>query len=541
MSRPDNVSGRLSVFGRIWGGAVLLVLMSAVAHASTTTIASSANPGFVGQSITFTAVVAVNGAEPTGTVRFADGVTAISTCDAVALTGAGNTRTATCTTGALTLGAHSISALYAVDPVNGVSAGSLVQVTAPSVPGTATIVSNPYGTLTVTGATLFGNTISSMSNNVVIQLGKVPGSTGAAAVFDFQGLNIGPDSEVWIRSGAAGQVVRLVDSSASASAIGGYLTANDFGGGGFPVLYLKNSNGVAIHAGAAVNGQAGVIIDTLGATWTEGRALVNNGVIDAGPSLEILASNVTGSGEHRGDNIMIHTFGNAHNPIDGNYYLHNGLLLQATSNVDVALTLNAYGSTPQVFNFRVVRNNGVTLRMPSAWPSGWAIPANNAVVAPGDVRPAGMPDPGYGGGSMIVQAEGRITLGATATGDFAFPGAVVLKSDVAIDTNGVLVNQGWTASGRAFQGVFFEAPSIGSSSFIRVYGNDLNWVNFSTFPATPVRALALVRNVDGSASYASSDATAPHLNTYSTLINTAAAGGCWTCLLETAPVNMTGP
>ena len=143
---------------------------------------------------------------------------------------------------------------------------------------------------------------------------------------------------------------------------------------------------------------------------------------------------------------------------------------------------------------------------------------------------------------MILRAARVITLGDEGTGDFVFPGAIVLKSDVAIDFNNVALNQGWTTSGQSFQGVFLEAPQIMSSSGnIRVYGNDLNWINFSTMPTTPVRAFSLVRNADGTASFAQSDATAPHLNTYSVISAAAVAGGCWTCLVNTTPINVYGP
>ena len=60
----------------------------------------------VGTSVTFTATV--TGVAPTGSVNFTDGGTSIAGCSAVALTGSGNTRTAACSTSALTAGTHSI-------------------------------------------------------------------------------------------------------------------------------------------------------------------------------------------------------------------------------------------------------------------------------------------------------------------------------------------------------------------------------------------------------------------------------------------------
>jgi hypothetical protein len=74
-----------------------------------TTLVSSANPGSFGQSITFTATtsaVAPGAGTPTGTVTFKDGAT---TLGSVSLSGGSGTFTTT----ALTIGAHSITALYA--------------------------------------------------------------------------------------------------------------------------------------------------------------------------------------------------------------------------------------------------------------------------------------------------------------------------------------------------------------------------------------------------------------------------------------------
>lgn len=523
-----------------------VAVVSTSGLASTTSLTSSTNPAFAGQPVTLQATV--SGTNPTGTVQFQDDGSTIAGCASVALNGAGDTRIAACTTSWASPGGHSITALYVIDPYNGASSGTATQVIAPLTPGTATIVNNPYGSISVGGATLNGNTISNISSTAYIQLGKVPGIGGSVAEIHFDGLNLGPGGFINIRSGAGGQVVRLVDTSGNPSAIGGSVVGNDFGGAGFPVLRFENSSGFVTYPGGGVLSD-GIIIDTLGATWTEGGPVVNNGVIDAGASLEILASNITGggtpgSGEMRADRIVMRTFGNAHNPIYGNNFLENGLFLVGGGGRarDIDLTINAYGSAPQVFNLRMIRGSGAMVRMPSTWPTGSAFPVNNAVVPPAGIRPQGVPDPGYGGGSLILRADGVITLLDDGTGDFVFPGAIVLKSDVAIDFNNVALNQGWTTSGQAFQGVFLEAPLIMSSSGnIRVYGNDRNWINFSSLPTTPVRAFSLVRNADGTASYAPSDASTPHLNTYSLISNTAAAGGCWTCLINTTPVNVYGP
>ena len=86
-----------------------------IAQAATTTaVTSSANPSVFGQNVTFTASISVaapGSGTPTGTVQFKDGATTIGGCGAVALSGG----TAQCATTALSIGSHTITAVYSGD------------------------------------------------------------------------------------------------------------------------------------------------------------------------------------------------------------------------------------------------------------------------------------------------------------------------------------------------------------------------------------------------------------------------------------------
>jgi len=110
--------------GIINAAAAVLAAASAAAGPTTTTLTSSANPAASGASVAFTATV--TGTTPSGTVNFADGGTSLAGCAAVALTGSGNTRTATCSTSALTVGSHSIVASYGGDAGNAASSSAPV-------------------------------------------------------------------------------------------------------------------------------------------------------------------------------------------------------------------------------------------------------------------------------------------------------------------------------------------------------------------------------------------------------------------------------
>ena len=89
---------------------------------ATADVISSANPSFVGQSVTFTATV-FGGYLPTGTITFKDNGTTLAT---VALSG-GPSPSASFTTSSLTAGSHQITPVYSGDANNNPSSVPLTQ------------------------------------------------------------------------------------------------------------------------------------------------------------------------------------------------------------------------------------------------------------------------------------------------------------------------------------------------------------------------------------------------------------------------------
>lgn len=75
---------------------------------TTTTVASNANPSVVNQSVTFTATISGTGPARTGTVQFFDGGTPLGTSPV-------SSNAATFSTSALSIGGHSITAVYSGD------------------------------------------------------------------------------------------------------------------------------------------------------------------------------------------------------------------------------------------------------------------------------------------------------------------------------------------------------------------------------------------------------------------------------------------
>jgi serine protease len=148
--------------------------------ATTTALASSANPSTFGQSVTFTA--SVTGTAPTGSVAFTANGATIAGCGATALTGAGNTRTAQCATSALATGGRSIVATYGGDAGNAGSASSPLTQTVNKASSTTGLASsaNPstYGatvtfTATVSAVTPTGNVSFAVDGGTIAGCGAV--------------------------------------------------------------------------------------------------------------------------------------------------------------------------------------------------------------------------------------------------------------------------------------------------------------------------------------------------------------------------------
>jgi len=434
--------------------------------------------------------------------------------------------------GGATLGANATATVTIYDTANSTLA----------MPGTATFVQNPYGTPSVTGATLNGNVITGLTRNATIRLGTTAGGAGSFAKIDFQGFAIGVGNTLVIQSGAAGQTVYLANVGATLASISGALVVQGANGAPPPAVVIESEPGLTIAAAGSIVAPGGLVIDTLGTPATTGGDVLNQGVVDGGPTLRIDAAKVNGGGRFLGNAIAFATFGNLNNPVNGAHYLANGLQLYPSSGNAVALAVADYGNAPQFMNLTV--NGNATYSMPSLWPNGSTLPANNRPVLPGQVRPAGTPDPAFGGGSIIIQATGNLTLDGGASADFVFPGGIALKAGGTLDTKGTALDNAWTISGQAFQGVFMEAAQIVDTSGgagMEIRTNNKNWANFSVRPAPPVSLWTLQLQGNGSQAFVSAGNVAPHLNLYSIETEASAAGQCWTCLVNTQAVDLSAP
>jgi hypothetical protein len=154
------------------------------APATTTTLASSANPAALGASITLTA--SVTGNAPTGTVNFVDGNTSIGGCSARSLAGTGNTRTATCITSSLTAGTHTIVARYGGNATNAQSnSAALAQVV--NGPTTTTTVSTSSNQSVVGNSVTFTATVVGTSPSGTVNFRDVGVSIGGCSARSLSG------------------------------------------------------------------------------------------------------------------------------------------------------------------------------------------------------------------------------------------------------------------------------------------------------------------------------------------------------------------
>jgi len=144
---------RVSTYGRgIWEYTL------AVPATTTTTLTSSQNPANQGTAVTFTATVTTTGANPpTGSVTFKDGTTTLGTGTLSTVAGS---QVATFMTSTLTVGAHSITAVYGGDANNPSSTSSVLTQTINAATTTTTTVTSSLNPASQGAAVTFTATVA---------------------------------------------------------------------------------------------------------------------------------------------------------------------------------------------------------------------------------------------------------------------------------------------------------------------------------------------------------------------------------------------
>ena len=156
------------------------ILQVVTREASTVTLAQGSSPSVFGQSVTFTATISVTSpgsGSPTGTVTFNDNGTPISGCP-----GPVGSNLATCSTSMLSLGTHSITAIYNGDTNFSFSPAS------PPVTQQVTQAATTVALATSGSPTVFGQSVTFTATISVTAPGS--GSTSGTVTFNDNGTPI---------------------------------------------------------------------------------------------------------------------------------------------------------------------------------------------------------------------------------------------------------------------------------------------------------------------------------------------------------------
>src|SRR5947199_2448194 len=140
-----------------------------------TTVVSSGSPTAYGQTVTFTAAVTSTAGTPTGTVTFKDGTTTLGTGT---LNASGQ---ATFTNSTLSVGGHSITAVYAGD-INFKTSTSLAVMQTVNKTDTSAALTSSLNPSTLTQTVTFTATVSAVAPGGGVPAGPVTFKDGTTTL-----------------------------------------------------------------------------------------------------------------------------------------------------------------------------------------------------------------------------------------------------------------------------------------------------------------------------------------------------------------------
>jgi hypothetical protein len=365
-----SVSGSPHSITAVYGGDASFVTSTSTAISQTvnpanssTALTPSANPSVFGQSITFTATVtasAPGAGTPTGTVTFKDGVATIGTGT---LNGSG---VATFATTTLSVGPHSVTAVYAGDgnfntstsstvnqTVNKAGAGTVLASSAnPSVSGqsvtfTATVTASAPGSGTPTG------TVTFKDGAAILGTGTLDGS--GVATFTTSALTVAAHSITGVYGGdgnfntsTSTILTQTVNKDPTTTALTSSANPSSFGQSGtFTATVTANAPGSGIPTGTV--------------TFKDGATTVGTGTLD-GSGVATFATSTLSVGSHS----ITAVYGG-----DGNFNTSTSSILTQTVNQSGTTTTVTSSANPSTYGQSVTFTATVAAAAPgSGTPSG---------------------------------------------------------------------------------------------------------------------------------------------------------------------------
>ncbi|WP_142660157.1 hypothetical protein [Methylacidimicrobium tartarophylax] len=338
--------------------------------------------------------------------------------------------------------------------------------------------SGPY----VNGGVFTNGSILLLSNNAsddgLLQIWSNTGNVGVqgtvTAPYDANGIG-----RIGLASGGSGGLITVATNLVASSAINFFTLGSSYNANVRGNLSLTGSNGTAEFFGSA--------------------------------------QNITGPGAIAADRVLFDgVAGNINNRV-GTNPLQNGLHIANGPSGNTAITISAVGTSPQAINLTVAGNATVNSGRTATF-----------VHSDDALRPVS-----NAGSNLLVQTTGNLTVAQSASEledngtslsaqvlhiskGFVFPGGIVLiagtggSGSLALNT---VVDNGYTTTASAGQGIFFQAPTILSPNPVVTNGN--TWVNFSVRPSVVPVIYGVATTVSSPFYTLVPDPSAFHIRSYS--------------------------
>lgn len=192
------------------------------------------------------------------------------------------------------------------------------------------------------------------------------------------------------------------------------------------------------------------------------------------------------------------------------------------------------------------------LRHAQPWFLAFALLASATAARAEGVSFGAFPDVSRRGHTATPLANGLVLVAGGMAETPGSPNGPVLDTSDLYDTS----RGEWIAAGRMARGLGHTATLLRNGRVLVTGGGDdyadtdtceifnpetNRWATTDSLATTRTGHTAtqqLVRQPGGELRYRAADGIAPHLNTYSTSIEIAAQGGCWTCIVNPMPITV---